>query len=275
MTLPGPTRPKVELFDLCLKYISCDEETLALQGLSLSVPEGEFLALVGPSGCGKSTVLSLVAGLLRPTAGTVLIDGRPVSGTSRQIGYMLQQDYLFEWRTVLGNCLLGPEIQGMDLRQARLRVTELLEKYGLSGFSGHFPHQLSGGMRQRAALIRTLATDPEVLLLDEPFSALDYQTRLNLQDEVAGILRREGKTVIMVTHDIPEAIAMADRVVVMTPRPGRVYADYRIDFSGPPGSPGRPDAPAGRPVPLQTRNDPRFPGYFNSIWKDLNPDVMA
>src|SRR5262249_36413019 len=183
---------------------------------------GEFAAITGEGGCGKTPPLAAIPGPLRPTAGAVLIDGRPVAGPSRKVGYMLQQDYLFEWRTILENAVLGAEIQGLDMAAARQRATTLLTRYGLGRFLNHRPRQLSGGMRQRVALARPLVTEPDIVLLDEPFSALDSQTRLALADEVAEILRRERKTAILVTHDIGEAIGMAERVIVLSRRPGQV-----------------------------------------------------
>jgi NitT/TauT family transport system ATP-binding protein len=190
-----------------LRYFGREGETEALKDISLSVAAGEFVAIIGQSGCGKSTLLSLISGSLRPTAGEVLIDGHSVAGPSRKVGYMLQQDYLFEWRTILDNALLGAEIQGADMVRARKLAIQLLTRYGLGRFLDHLPRQLSGGMRQRAALARTLTTEPDIVLLDEPFSALDSQTRLALADEVAEILRRERKTAILVTRDIGEAIS--------------------------------------------------------------------
>ncbi len=258
------SNPRVELRDIDLRYFTQEGETEAVRGLSLEVEPGEFVGIVGQSGCGKSTLLSLIAGILKPTSGEVLVDGRPVDGPSPVCAYMLQQDYLFEWRTILDNVLIGPEIQGMNLGHARDKALELLRRYGLGEFTGHYPHQLSGGMRQRAALARTLCTDPEILLLDEPFSALDFQTRLALADEVGGILRREGKTVILVTHDISEAVSMADRVVVMSKRPGRVKAEHAITFA---------NAGGERPKPFEARNQPEFQDYFNQIWGELEIHV--
>jgi NitT/TauT family transport system ATP-binding protein len=256
--------PRVELRDINLHYFTREGETEAVRGLSLSVQPGEFVGIVGQSGCGKSTLLSLIAGILKPTSGEVLVDGRPVDGPSPVCAYMLQQDYLFEWRTILDNVLIGPEIQGMNMAHAREKALDLLGRYGLGEFTDHFPHQLSGGMRQRAALARTLCTDPEILLLDEPFSALDFQTRIALSDEVGDILRREGKTVILVTHDISEAVSMADRVVVMSKRPGRVKAEHVITFAGAGGE---------RPKPFEARNEPEFQDYFNQIWGELEIHV--
>src|ERR1700676_4939043 len=243
--MPAPAAaapPKVELRHVDLRYFGLSGETEALKDISLSVAPGEFVALIGQSGCGKSTLLSLISGILQPTGGAVLIDGRPVAGPSRKVGYMLQQDYLFEWRTILENAVLGAEIQGLDMAKARTRATQLLTRYGLGQFLHHRPRQLSGGMRQRVALARTLCTDPDIVLLDEPFSALDSQPRLALADEVTDILRREGKTAILVTHDIGEAISMAERVIVLSRRPGRVKSDHPIRFASAGGGPPAPFA---------------------------------
>jgi NitT/TauT family transport system ATP-binding protein len=260
----GADSPKVELRSVGLRYFGWEGETEALQNISLSVAPGEFVAVIGPSGCGKSTLLSLIAGLLAPTEGSVLVDGRPVAGPNRKIGYMLQQDYLFEWRTILENVVLGAEIQGASMAAARERARQLLTRYGLGQFLNHVPRQLSGGMRQRAALARTLCTEPEIVLLDEPFSALDSQTRLALADEITEILRREAKTVVLVTHDIGEAISMAERVIVMSRRPGRIKSNHAIRFATADGT---------RPAPLKARNAPEFGGYFNNLWQELDVHV--
>jgi NitT/TauT family transport system ATP-binding protein len=177
---------------------------------------------------------------------------------------MLQQDYLFEWRTILENVVLGAEIQGASMAAARERARQLLTRYGLGQFLNHVPRQLSGGMRQRAALARTLCTEPEIVLLDEPFSALDSQTRLALADEITEILRREAKTVVLVTHDIGEAISMAERVIVMSRRPGRIKSNHAIRFATADGT---------RPAPLKARNAPEFGGYFNNLWQELDVHV--
>ena len=257
---------KVSLRDIGLRYYTRSGEVEALRCVSLDVAPGEFVGIVGPSGCGKSTLLSLIAGITAPTSGGVLIDGKPVSGPSHSCGYMLQHDHLFGWRTILENVLLGPEIQGQDIAAARTRGRELLGRYGLGEFVDHFPHQLSGGMRQRAALARTLCTGPEVLLLDEPFSALDYQTRLAISDEIGMILREERKTVILVTHDISEAISMTDRVIVLGRRPGQVKSEHRITF----------DSVAGaRPSPFAARSAAEFRSYFSLIWEELDVHVGA
>lgn len=205
-----------------LRYFSLAGETEALADISLVLQPGDFVSIIGPSGCGKSTLLSLIAGILKPTQGEVLVDETPVSGPSRRIGYMLQQDYLFEWRSILDNAVLGAEVQGMDRARARASAAELLERYGLGDFLNHRPQQLSGGMRQRVALARTLCTEPGVVLLDEPFSALDAKLRVELREEVREMLRTVGSTVVLVTHDQAEAMTMADHLAVM--RNGKVVA---------------------------------------------------
>lgn len=255
------TVPRLIAEHVSLKYETLTGETEALRDINFSVASGEFVAIVGPSGCGKSTLLSLVAGLISPSSGRILLDGEEIRSASPKVGYMLQQDYLFEWRTILSNCLLGPEIQGRNRREAAQKAASLLRQYGLGDFMHHYPRQLSGGMRQRAALIRTLVTDPEVLLLDEPFSALDYQTRLTVADEIAAILRREGKTVLFVTHDIAEAVSLSDRVLVLSRRPGTIKAERRITF-----------AESGL-TPFATRRQPEFRIHFNAIWEELDVNV--
>lgn len=207
--------PQIELNEVCLSYFTLKQETEALRNIHLSIEQGEFISIVGPSGCGKSSLLTLISGMVKPTKGKVIIDGQEVSGTSPKVGYMLQHDHLFEWRDILSNLIVGAEIRKMDLEKAERKAMELMERYGLGGFAHHSPSQLSGGMRQRVALIRTLVAEPDILLLDEPFYALDYQTRLTLADEIFSIIKDQGKTAILVTHDISEAISMTDRVMVM------------------------------------------------------------
>jgi len=261
----GDARPAVAIRDVTLHYFSPDRETLALSNISLDVARGEFIAIVGSSGCGKSTLLSLISGLTEPSRGDIHVEGRKVAAPSPRVGYMFQKDTLLEWRTVLDNVLIGAELLGLDMRAARGRAEDLLRRYGLGEFMHSLPHQLSGGMRQRAALARTLCPDPDLLLLDEPFSALDYQTRLALSDEIAAILRDEGKTIILVTHDIGEAISMADRVIVMSRRPGRIKAEHRISY---------PSAVAQRPTPFEARKCAEFAGYFQTIWDELDLHQM-
>ncbi|NLG37704.1 MAG: ABC transporter ATP-binding protein, partial [Clostridiales bacterium] len=210
------------------RYHSINGEIDVVRDLSFSIRPGEFVSIVGPSGCGKTTILSMIAGLVDPSGGDIQIHGKPVNGISESAAYMLQRDHLFEWRTIEENILLGLEIRGKCSKETRGKALALLNKYGLRDFSRYHPQQLSGGMRQRVALIRTLAVDPELLLLDEPFSSLDYQTRLALSDEIAQIIRQEGKTAILVTHDIAEAISMSDRVLVLTERPASIKMSVDI-----------------------------------------------
>ena len=250
----------IELCQVALTYQSPDGETNALRDISFSMEEGEFVSVVGPSGCGKSTLLSVIAGLLAPTAGTVTVDGTPVVAPSPKIGLMPQRDHLFEWRTVRQNALLGLQIRRMQDEQHRAHVDRLLERCELSDFADKRPSQLSGGMRQRCALIRTLATDPCILLLDEPFSALDYQTRLSVSADIHAIIRREHKTALLVTHDIAEAISLSDRILVLSARPATVRSVHRLDDL--------------RGIsPLERRDTDRFHTVFNAVWKELNDDA--
>jgi NitT/TauT family transport system ATP-binding protein len=202
-----------------------------------------------------------MSGLIRPSKGVIVVAGQHVTAPSPNVGYMFQKDTLLEWRTVLENAVLGAQLLRLERKAARARAEELLRRYGLGEFMHAFPNQLSGGMRQRAALARTLCPNPSLLLLDEPFSALDYQTRLALCDEIASILANEGKTVVLVTHDIGEAISMANRVIVMSRRPGRITAEHKIEF---PSFGGR------RPTPMEARKAPEFNGYFETIWEQLD-----
>ncbi|MFN3295536.1 ABC transporter ATP-binding protein [Caldimonas sp.] len=256
--------PRIEIRDVSLRYFTTEGETQALDRIHLTVGAGEFVSLIGQSGCGKSTLLSLMAGILEPSSGEVRVHGERVKGPSPRVGYMLQQDYLFEWRTILDNAILGAEIQGRNLQQARERAAHLLHKCGMGDFLHHYPRQLSGGMRQRVALARTLVTDPDVVLLDEPFSALDSQTRLAIADEVVEVLREEGKSVVLVTHDIGEAIAMTDRVVVLSRRPGRIKSEHRMHF---------PSCEGRRPSPFEVRSLPEFNAYFATLWDELDVHV--
>ncbi|MDD3920450.1 MAG: ABC transporter ATP-binding protein [Eubacteriales bacterium] len=249
--------PLVELDAVKMIYHEPHAETLAIDSLSFQVAEGEFVGVVGPSGCGKSTMLSLLCGLIRPSEGRVMIGGKPVTGVSSGVGYMLQRDYLLDWRTIEENCLLGLEVKGLLTDETRARVQALLSTYGLTEFRQHYPRQLSGGMRQKVALIRTLAFDPVLLLLDEPFSALDYQTRLRAADEIHGIIKREGKTAILVTHDIAEAISMCDRILVFTERPATLKRELFVRL-------GEQESP------LMRRNAPGFRQLFDTIWKELD-----
>lgn len=260
----GMAQDRIKVNNVSLRYFTKQGETQALEGISLDIAAGEFVSIIGQSGCGKSTLLSIMAGILPPSKGQITIDNKPVTGPSPRIGYMLQQDYLFEWRTILDNALLGAEIQNLDMGKARKRAIELLEKCGMGAFLDHFPRALSGGMRQRVALARTLVTNPDVVLLDEPFSALDSQTRLAIADEVVQVLRDEGKSVVLVTHDIGEAITMTDRVVVLSRRPGRIKSQHHIRF---------PSYGSARPTPFEARSLSEFPGYFNTLWDELDVHV--
>jgi NitT/TauT family transport system ATP-binding protein len=254
-------RERIKGESLSYTYLTRTGETLALKGLDLAIRDGEFCSIVGPSGCGKSTLLALISGLLRPTEGQVLLDGAPISGTNKQVGILLQKDHLFEWRTVLENAELGLEILGRSTAEARRHAHTLLQTYGLGGFESSYPHQLSGGMRQRVALIRTLATNPDILLLDEPFSALDYQTKLILERDVHRIIKDNRKTALLVTHDIEEAVSMSDRVIVLSGRPAQVKKVYEVALTV-----------AGERTPMTARDAPEFRTYCKAIWEDLDID---
>ena len=232
-----------------MHYHTRQGETAAVENLDFSVSEGEFAAIIGPSGCGKTTLLSLAAGLLKPSGGQVKNQGI-------SFGYMLQKDELFPWRTIEKNIFLPLEIQKTDTPEHRARALALAEKYGLKDFLKNYPSQLSGGMRQRAAHIRTLAVDPQVLLLDEPFSALDYQTRLSVCDDVYKIIRSERKTAVLITHDISEAISVADKIIVLSRRPARVTAVHMLDFP--------------ENEPLKRRENKEFSTWFELLWRELN-----
>lgn len=233
-------------------YHTKEREILAVDNFSLNIKEGEFIAIVGPSGCGKSTILSILCNLEKPSEGKIQYDN------NLKFGYMLQKDNLFEWRTIYKNCLLGLEIQ--DNLKEKTYVDKLIKTYGLEEFKNSYPSSLSGGMRQRVALIRTLATNPDILLLDEPFSALDYQTRLVVSDDVYNIIKKEKKTAIMISHDISEAISMADRVIVLSKRPSKIKKIYDINLEE-------------KNSPTQNRKDKKFNHYFDLIWKDIDQNV--
>ncbi len=239
-------------------YHSLDGEIPALMDVSFNVKDGEFLGIVGPSGCGKSTLLSLIAGLLTPSSGSIYINGNDIKSSGKNIGYMLQKDHLLDWRDTLRNVTLGMEIQHKLSDNSYVQINEFLNTYGLITFKSSYPSELSGGMRQRAALIRTLLLEPDILLLDEPFSALDYQTRLEVSDDIWGIIRNEKKTAVLITHDISEAISMSDRVIVLSNRPGTVKRVFDINLS------------ISDRTPFLARSSPEFKDYFNLIWKELN-----
>ena len=247
----------LSLSHISYNYHTLQGETTALKDISFDIPPGEFLAVVGPSCCGKSTLLHLIAGLLKPSAGTIYMNEKPLSASKTQIGYMLQKDHLLEHRTIYKNILLGLEIQKKLTNDNLAQVETMLSEYGLADFRNAYPRQLSGGMRQRAALIRTLALSPSLLLLDEPFSALDYQTRLKVSNDIGSIIKKQQITAILVTHDLSEAVSMADRVLILSRRPGTIKQIVPIHFSTPPVS------------PEEARSMPEFKDYFNLIWKEI------
>lgn len=240
----------LEVKNICKTYQAKNGEIEALKDINFKIEEGEYVSIIGPSGCGKSTLLSIIAGLENKTSGTTYINGK--------IGYMLQKDNLLEWRTVLNNVFLGLEIQRSNTPENKKYAIELLKKYGLYEFKDKYPNQLSGGMRQRVALIRTLAIKPKILLLDEAFSALDYQTRLMVTEDIYKILKNEGITALMVTRDISEAIAMSDKIIVLTHRPAKIKAIHEIDFE------------IKNRTPLNCRQSPKFSKYFDMMWSELN-----
>ena len=235
-------------------YHTKHNEILAVDDFSLNLKQGEFFAIVGPSGCGKSTILSILCGLDKASSGKIEID------ENLKFGYMLQGDNLFDWRTIYKNCLLGLELENKLTKENINYVNKLLDIYGLKDFKKAYPNNLSGGMRQRVSLIRTLATKPDILFLDEPFSALDYQTRLAVSDDVYQIIKKEKKSAIMVTHDLSEAISMADRVIVMSPRPSTIKSIYEIKLTN-------------RGTPIQNRKAKEFAYYYDKIWKDIDYHV--
>ncbi|MGG5252625.1 ABC transporter ATP-binding protein [Neobacillus sp. SM06] len=239
-------------------YFSKANATTALSDINLSVEEGEFVSFLGPSGCGKTTLLSIIAGLIRPTNGTVLLENKPVSTVKNQIGYMLQQDYLFPWKTIEENVLLGLKLSKLLTEESKMAALNLLAQMGLAGVEKQLPKQLSGGMRQRVALVRTLATEPKLLMLDEPFSALDYQTKLKLEDLVSKTLKEFKKTAILVTHDIGEAIAMSDRVFLFSPRPGKLHRVFHVPEE------------LRRLSPFEARGHETYSELFQTIWKELD-----
>lgn len=244
--------------DITKVYQAKNGETKAIENISLDVKKGEFVSIIGPSGCGKSTILSITAGLEEKSSGKIYVDGKEINGVSTEIGYMLQKDSLLEWRTIYNNVILGLEIRNMKTKENEEYVIELLKKYHLYEFKDKYPTQLSGGMRQRAALIRTLAIKPKILLLDEAFSALDYQTRIMVTKDVYDILKKEGITALIVTHDISESISLSDRVVVLTKRPAKIKNIHEINFD------------MDNRTPINCRERPEFSGYFNTLWKELD-----
>lgn len=245
----------LELKNVSYTYQTLTDEINAIKNLSFTCNEGDFLSIIGPSGCGKTTVLSLIAGLLKPTSGQIIFDGRQ-EVNKNNLGYMLQKDHLFAWRTIEKNVYLPLEIKKINTKENQQYVTSLLDKYGLKDFKKNYPEQLSGGMRQRVALIRTLSSKPKMLLLDEPFSALDYQTRLAVCDDVYKIIKSEGKTTILVTHDISEAISMSDKIIVLSARPAQVKSIFKPTLHG--------------DSPIKKRESKDFGLWFEKIWKELH-----
>lgn len=234
----------------------------ALRGLNLTVEPGEFCAIVGPTGCGKSTTLALISGLEPVSLGEVLVFGQPVNGVTRGVGYMFQRDAVFPWKNVLDNVSAGPRFRGVASREANERAREWITRVGLAGFEEHYPHQLSGGMRKRAALAQTLITEPRILLMDEPFSALDVQTRALMENELLELWEATGASVVFVTHDLEEAIGLADRVVVITAGPGTVKSVHKVDL------------PRPRNI-AEVRFQPRFVEIYEEIWADLRDEVLV
>ena len=246
-------QPILTCRDVCFSYHSLSGETIALDHISFQINKGEFVAIVGPSGCGKSTLLSLIAGLTAPASGEILLQG----AGREKIGYMLQQDHLFEWRTIMKNILLGPEINRSLTKEKEEYAVKLLKDYGLYRFKDKKPAELSGGMKQRAALIRTMVMEPELLLLDEPFSALDYQTRLMVSADICHLIRTAGKTMIIITHDLAEAICLADRIIILSGRPAVVKNELPVKLTLQDDS------------LLAARNAPEFQNLFNQLWEEL------
>jgi NitT/TauT family transport system ATP-binding protein len=259
--MDGRAARKLELRNISMLYTQRGRRFEAIRDVSIAVDAGEFISLVGASGCGKTTLLRIVDGLITPTRGEVSVDGTPVTRPGPDRGFVFQQDALFPWRTVVNNVIFGLEVQGHKKSEARTRADDLIRLVGLRGFEQHFPHELSGGMRQRANLARALTIDPDVLLMDEPFASLDAQTREIMQSELLRIWRSNRKTVMFVTHQIDEAVYLADRVVVMTSRPGQIKAVLDVDIP--------------RPRDLSVKRTPRFLELVDEIWKMIEEEVKA
>ncbi len=261
--------PLLTIKDLSLTYHSNSGETKAVENISFNVNVGEFVAIVGPSGCGKTTILNIIGGLLPKSGGKILLNGEEIYTENKKynfnsnIGYMFQKDHLFEWRTIFENVKLGLEfdkkLTKKEKKEKEKYILFLLEKYGLIDFKNKYPRELSGGMRQRVALIRTLVLNPKLLLLDEPFSALDFQTRLKVCDDISNIISKENKTAILVTHDISEAISLADKIIVLTKRPAKIKKIVEINLkeSG---------------LPLKRRENKNFSKYFEEIWRNIKDE---
>ena len=242
------------------EYQARGKRVVALESVDLDIREGEFVTIVGPSGCGKSTLLNLIVGLLRASGGRIVFNGAAIDGICTQIGYVTQKDNLFPWRTLVENVEIALEIRGMARVSRRSQAEELIERVGLRGFEDHYPHELSGGMRQRANIIRTLIYDPELILMDEPFGPLDAQTRIVLQDELLKLWSTTKKTIIFITHDLIEAITLADRVVLMSSRPGRIKAIEQVSIARP------------RDV-FKIHQSEQFRAVYENLWRELRPEV--
>lgn len=249
-------QPFLQCQNVCFSYHNLSGETTALSNISFQIDKGEFISIVGPSGCGKSTLLSLIAGLNHPESGVITL----ASSGNTKIGYMLQQDHLLEWRTIYKNIMLGPEISKSVTFEKEQLAQSLLSDYGLSQFRDKKPGELSGGMKQRAALIRTMMLSPQLLLLDEPFSALDYQTRLMVSADIGRIIRKSGITAILVTHDLSEAIALSDRILILSKRPATIKKELPISLTMADDS------------LLAARNAPEFSNYFSILWKEISDE---
>ena len=247
-------QPVLTCRDICFSYHNLNGETKALSNLSFQINKGEFVAIVGPSGCGKSTLLSIIAGLIKPESGEIILD----QSERIRIGYMLQQDHLLEWRTIWKNILLGPEVTGTLTKEKEALASRLLSEYGLEKFKDKRPAELSGGMKQRAALIRTMVMEPGLLLLDEPFSALDYQPRLMVSGDIGSIIRKSGITALLITHDLSEAISLADRILVLKRRPASIKNDIPVKLT------------LSEHTPLSARNAPEFKDLFTLLWKEIS-----
>jgi NitT/TauT family transport system ATP-binding protein len=262
MSAPATDSPAIELIDVNLRFISPTGASLtALRNFSMTVRRGEFVAIVGPTGCGKSTTLNLITGINKANSGQVKLMGRPVTGSDPEIGFVFQTDALFPWRSVLRNVAAGPLFRGMPKEAAYTKAHEWIKRVGLVGFENHYPHQLSGGMRKRVTLAQTFINNPQILLMDEPFSALDVQTRIVMQDELLDMWSSSNASVVFVTHDLEEAIALADKVYVLTAGPATVKASY--------------DIPLPRPrITSEIRYQPEFIDISRQIWEDLREEVQ-
>lgn len=248
----------ISLKNVSMNYHTLSKETFALNNISFDVYDKEFVTILGPSGCGKSTVLSLISGMIKPSKGNIYINNNHIDLCNSTVAYMLQRDNLLEWRTIKQNVLLGLEIKKNLCKESRQYALDLLKTYGLEDFTDYYPSQLSGGMRQKVALIRTLAINPQVLLLDEPFSALDYQTRISISEEIKEIIHKEKKTSILVSHDIAEAICLSDRIIILSKRPSKVKKIINIKFK------------LSNLTSIQKRKEPDFQKYFDEIWQEMN-----